>query len=184
MNLTVQAARLLLERDKGRVAGQLLRLEELAAGALGEIQALVSSLRPAPVVAEDLPAALRRLAAERRSRDGLQVIFEVVGDGKLPEPVAAGLYLIAQEALTNVTKHAGVDEAIVRLHLVDGAASLEVADQGRGFSVETAASERGHLGLAGMAERARELGWHLTIESQPGRGTRIRVAESAAGGGE
>ena len=111
MNLTVQTARLLLERDAGRVAGQLQRLEELAAGALREIQALVSSLRPAPILAEDLPAALRRLAADRRSRDGLQVILDVVGDRKLPEPVAAGLCLIAQEALANVSKHAGVNEA-------------------------------------------------------------------------
>ena len=133
MNLTVQTARLLLERDAGRVAGQLQRLEELAAGALREIQALVSSLRPAPILAEDLPAALRRLAAERRSRDGLQVILEVVGDRKLPDPVAAGLYLIAQEALTNVSKHAGVNEATVRLRLAEGAASLEVEDHGRGF---------------------------------------------------
>jgi signal transduction histidine kinase len=180
MNLTVQAARLLLERDRSRVAGQLQRLEELAAGALREIQALVSSLRPAPVVAEDLPAALRRLAAERRSRDGLQVTLEVVGDRKLAEPVVAGLYLIAQEALTNVTKHAGTSEATVRLRMLREAASLEVEDRGRGFQPEAGSSERGHLGLAGMAERARDLGWDLTIESQPGRGTRIRVAALAA----
>jgi signal transduction histidine kinase len=182
MNLTVQAARLLLERDKGRVASQLLRLEELAAGALREIQALVSSLRPEPATAEDLPAALRRLAAERRSRDGLQVTLEVAGDRKLSEQEAAGLYLIAQEALTNVAKHAGTNAATVRLSLVEGAASLEAEDRGRGFSLQAGASERGHLGLAGMAERARELGWELTIESQPGRGTRIRVAEHSAGG--
>ena len=184
MNLTVQAARLLLERDKGRVAAQLQRLEELAAGALREIQALVSSLRPAPAVAEDLPAAMRRLAAERRSRDGLQVTLEVDGGRKLPEPAAAGLYLIAQEALTNVTKHAGTVEATVRLRLVEGAASLEVEDRGRGFPPQAVSSERGHLGLASMAERARDMGWHLTVESQPGRGTRIRVAEDAAGGAQ
>jgi signal transduction histidine kinase len=181
MNLTVQAARLLLEKDKGRVASQLQRLEELAAGALREIQALVSSLRPVPAVAEDLPAALRRLAVERRSRDGLQVALDVVGDRKLSEPVAAGLYLIAQEALTNVAKHAGVDEATVRLRLAEGDASLEVEDRGRGFPRQGSASERGHLGLAGMAERARDMGWRLTIESQPGHGTRIRVAENVTG---
>ena len=123
MNLTVQTARLLLERDAGRVAGQLQRLEELAAGALREIQALVSSLRPAPILIEDLPAALRRLAAERRSRDGLQVTLDVVADRKLPDPVSAGLYLIAQEALTNVSKHAGVNVATVRLRLTEGEAS-------------------------------------------------------------
>jgi signal transduction histidine kinase len=39
-------------------------------------------------------------------------------------------------------------------------------------------SQRDHLGLAGMAERARELGWSLSIESQPGRGTRVRVEEN------
>jgi signal transduction histidine kinase len=182
MNLTVQAARLLLEKDKSRAAGQLERLEELAASALREIQALVSSLRPAPAVAEDLPAALHRLAAERRSRDGLQVTLEVAGDRKLAESVAAGLYLIAQEALTNVTKHAGVNQATVRLRLVEGVAFLEVEDHGRGFPPQASARERGHLGLAGMAERARELGWGLTIESQPGRGTRIRVAEHPTGG--
>jgi hypothetical protein len=107
---------------------------------------------------------------------------EVVGDRKLPEPVAAGLYLIAQEALPNVSKHAGVSEATVRLRLTEGEASLEVEDHGRGFPVQAGAGERGHLGLAGMAERARDLGWHLTVESQPGRGTRLRVAEDAAGG--
>lgn len=157
------------------------RLEELAANALHEIQALVSSLRPAPAAAA-LPAALRRLAAERWSRDGLQVTLEVVGDRELPEPVAAGLFLIAQEALTNVTRHAGVDEATVRLCLVEGQASLEVVDHGRGFSGEAGVREGGHLGLAGMAERARDLGWHLTVESQPGRGTRIRAVERALGG--
>jgi signal transduction histidine kinase len=184
MNLTVQAARLLLEKDKGRVAGQLQRLEELAAGALREIQALVSSLRPAPATGGDLPAALRRLAAERRSRDGLRVTLDVIGDRKLTEPVAAGLYQIAQEALTNVTKHAGTSEAAIRLHLAEGDAYLEVEDRGRGFPPQASASAQGHLGLAGMAERARELGWGLTIESQPGRGTRIQVAEHAAGGAE
>jgi signal transduction histidine kinase len=181
MNLTVQAARLLLERDVSRVAGQLQRLEELAASALREIQALVSSLRPAPVAVADLPAALRRLAAERRGRDGLQVTLEVVGDRRLPEPVAAGLYLIAQEALTNVTKHAGTNEVAVRLRLAEGTSSLEVEDHGRGFPLQAGATEQGHLGLAGMTERARDIGWELTIESQPGRGTRIRVTEDAAG---
>jgi signal transduction histidine kinase len=180
MNLTAQAARLLLEKDVNRVASQLQRLEELAAGALREIQALVSSLSPAPVAAEELPVALRRLAAERGSRDGLQVTLEVVGDRKLPEPVTAGLYLIVQEALTNITKHAGVNEGTVRLCLAEGGATLEVEDHGRGFPTQAGVSERGHLGLAGMTERARELGWTLTIESQPGHGTRIRVAELAA----
>jgi signal transduction histidine kinase len=185
MNLTVQSARLLLGRDEDRVAGQLERLEELAAGAMREIQTLVSQLRPrsAPhLAAEGLSAALRRLADERRARDGLEVTLEVWGGRDLPEPVAAGLLGIAQEALANVAKHAATLQATLRLSLSEGAAYLEVEDGGCGFDPRAAWNQRGHLGLAGMAERARELGWKLSVESRPGCGTRVRVEEHPPGG--
>jgi signal transduction histidine kinase len=194
MNLTVQSARLLLNRDPGRASGQLERLEDLAADARGEIQALVSQLRPQSLAEEGLPAALRRLAAERQARDGLEVTVEVEGGARdeaapahrpreaLPEPAAEGLYHIAQEALTNVARHAGTAQATVRLRLGPGASFLEVQDGGRGFDPQAALDRRGHLGLAGMAERAREIGWRLSIDSRPGRGTRTRVEESPPGG--
>jgi signal transduction histidine kinase len=181
MNLTVQSARLLLARDPGQAAGQLLRLEELAASAMGEIQALVSQLRPLSLAEEGLATALRRLAAERQARDGLQVTLDVDGERALPEAVAAGLYRIASEALANVVKHSGTLEATVRANLADGTSFLEVEDGGLGFDPQVALSQRGHLGLAGMAERAREIGWGLFIDSRPGRGTRIRVEENPAG---
>jgi signal transduction histidine kinase len=182
MNLTVQSARLLLDREPDRAAGQLERLEELAASAMREIQALVSQLRPWSVAEEGLPTALRRLAAERQARDGLDVTVEVSGERVLPEQVAEGVYHIAQEALTNVARHAGTNQATVRLNLADGASSLEVEGGGLGFDPQVALGRRGHLGLAGMAERAREIGWSLSIESRPGCGTRIRVEENPPGG--
>jgi signal transduction histidine kinase len=195
MNLTVQSARLLLAREPNRATGQLLRLEELAASAMGEIQDLVSQLRPRSLAEEGLPTALRRLAAERQARDGLQVTVEVNGEADrgtgttpdigqvLPEPVAEGIVHIAQEALANVARHAGTGQATVRLSLADGASFLEVEDSGLGFDPQVALGQRGHLGLAGMAERAREIGWSLTVESRPGCGTRIRVEEKPSRGG-
>jgi signal transduction histidine kinase len=177
MNLTVQGARLLLTRKPDRVAGQLVRLEELAASAMSEIQTLVSQLRPPSDAVEGLPDALRRLSAERPARDGLRVSLQVSGDRYLPQPVIIGLYAIAQEALNNVARHAGTDMAIVRLNLADRGACLEIEDYGPGFDPETARRERGHLGLVGMADRAREIGWNLVIDSGCGRGTRIRVVE-------
>jgi signal transduction histidine kinase len=183
MNLTVQSARLLLEREPGRAAGQLERLEELAASAMREIQALISQLRPESVAEAGLPVALRQLAAERLERDGLEVTVEVSGERGPPEAVVAGLYRIAQEALTNVAKHAGTEQATVRLNLPPGALFLEIEDHGLGFDPQLALSQRDHLGLAGMAERARELGWKLSIDSQPGHGTRVRVEENPPGGG-
>lgn len=180
MTLTVQSARLLLERDKSRVADQLGRLEELAASVMGDIQTLISQLRPPAadhLAAEGLPAALRRLAAERLGRDGLQVTVKVTGERALSEPTAAALYQITQEALTNVAKHAGTRQATVRLVLAGEAPFLEIEDGGLGFDPRSALSRPGHLGLVGMAERACELGWSLSIDSHPACGTRIRVAE-------
>lgn len=175
MNLSAQSARLLMGKDPRRVSQQLDRLLELCHSAVGEIQVLVSQLRPPGVAEEGLIAALRRLAVERWQRDGLEVTLESAGEPRLPEAVAAGLYSIVQEALNNVAKHAGTQQATVRLNLVDAGGCLEIEDRGRGFDFQQALNQSGHLGLAGMGERARELGWNLAIESHPGRGTLVRV---------
>jgi len=194
MNLAAQSAHLLLEKEPPfdtaapfrtapRAAGQLLRLEELAVSALGEIQSLVSQLRPRSIAEEGLLAALRRLALEQQRRGGLQVTLEIQGEGTLSETVATGLYSIAHEALINVSKHSGVCEATVRLHLVSDHSCLEIEDQGRGFNTESTLEQRGHLGLAGMFERAHEIGWSLSVLSRPGQGTCIRVVENPPGDG-
>jgi signal transduction histidine kinase len=179
MNLTAQSARLLIGKEPTRVAGQLDRLEELAVGAMREIQTMVTQLRPRSIAEEGLPVALRRLAGERQRRDGMQVTVEISCDQALPEPVADGLYRIVQEALANVVKHAGTSQASVRLNMSKGDLCLEIEDHGLGFDPQIALRQRGHFGLASMAERARELGYNLTIDSRAGEGTRIRIAESS-----
>jgi len=182
MNLAAQSTRILLEKEPPRASGQLLRLEELAANALSEIQSLVTQLRPRSVAEEGLPTALRRLVSERQERDGLQVSLEVRGEGTLSEEVSTGLYFIAQEALTNVAKHSGTRAATVRLNLDTGESCLEIEDRGLGFDPQATLNQRGHLGLAGMSERAREIGWSLSVESRRGQGARIRVTENQPGG--
>ncbi len=178
MNLASQTAAVLLQRDPARVPDQLDRLQALALSALREIQALTDQLRPRALAEGGLPAALRRLAAERAGRDGLTVRVEVSGERELPAAAAEGLCHIVQEALNNVVKHAGVTEALVRLELTRPARLL-VADQGAGFDPTVALARAGRLGLAGMAERSRELGWRLTCDSAPGAGTRITVEETS-----
>lgn len=182
MNLAAQSAQLLMDNETPRAMGQLLRVEELAASALHEIQSLVSQLKPRPVVEDGLPVALRRLATEQKMRDGLQTSLEIHGEQTLSEAVAAGLYSIAHEALTNISKHSGTAEATVRLHLEAGHSCLEIEDHGAGFDPDAILDQRGHLGLAGMFERARELGWSLSVISQPGQGTRVQVTEKLSGG--
>jgi signal transduction histidine kinase len=195
MNLAAQSARLLLDKETpldtasplgvaGRASGQLLRLEELAANALKEIQSLVSQLKPRSLADEGLPSALRRLADERAVRDGLQVSLEIQGEKTLSEAETLGLYSIVNEALTNVVKHSGAREATVRLKLNERNSSLEIEDRGHGFDPQAISNQPGHLGLAGMSERAREIGWSLSVESEKDRGTKISVTQYQARGPE
>jgi signal transduction histidine kinase len=183
MNLAAQSVCLLWDREPARMAGQLSRLEELATSAQREIQSLVSQLSPLSVTETGLPAALHRLALEQKSRNGLQVSLEVQGNYSCPETIATGLYAIAQEALTNIAKHSGCGEAAVRLRLEKDNSCLGIEDHGKGFDPQAISDQRGHLGLAGMFERAQEMGWNMSVESQPGQGTRIQVSESPAAGG-
>ncbi len=105
--------------------------------------------------------------------------IEITGQRHLPAEVDLNLYRITQEALNNITRHAGVRQALVRLHLDSPVASLDIEDKGCGFE-QAHSRHLGGFGLVGMAERAREIGWMLEITSHPGQGTHIHVEERAA----
>jgi signal transduction histidine kinase len=173
MNLTTQSALLLLERNPVGVAEQMNRLDQLARSALGEIQLLISRLSPDKGIAEGLEAALRKHLADRLRLENLSVDLQVQGSQPLGSREEQSLFHIAQEALNNIVKHAGVNQASIRLNL-QGQSWLEIEDQGRGFDCRQAGVS-GRLGLAGMRERALEIGWTLSVDSSPGMGTRIRV---------
>jgi signal transduction histidine kinase len=179
MNLTVQSARLLLKRDRHLVIEQIDRLQVLAREAMNEIQALIIHLKPAPVEQLDLISVVNQLIVEKRRLDGLQVHLESSGEVILSKLEVDCLTKIVQEALTNVVKHAGTQEAIIRISHSDRPCYLEIEDHGSGFKITSDSSQSEHLGLIGMSERAREIGWRLSIDSQPGRGTLIRVEEGA-----
>ncbi|NTU62434.1 MAG: sensor histidine kinase [Chloroflexi bacterium] len=178
MTLAVQTAQVLLAKDVSRVAAQLDRVVELARNASREIQSIVKQLRPASIAEEGLASALQSYLAERQTRDGLIAHLVVNGEVRWPEAVTLGLYRIAQEAVNNAIKHAGTREVTIKLNGCDHPASVEVIDHGAGFVVSELTPQRGHMGLASMAERAREFGWTLTVDSQPGQGTRVKVTEA------
>jgi len=176
MNLAVQSAQLAITEAPLQTEEHLARLQTLARNAAGEVQALTGQASQRSPAQGGLAASLQRLAEQRLAQDGLKVGFEVSGQCNLPEAVEANLYRIAQEALNNVTRHAGVRQAVIRLRLENPPASLEIEDTGCGFDME-GQKQSGGYGLAGMAERASEIGWELLIQSHPGQGTRIRVEE-------
>jgi signal transduction histidine kinase len=122
-----------------------------------------------------LSTALRTLVA--RMNDGrLAVDLDIEGDeSRFAGPTLMALYRAAQEGLTNVSRHADASTVTVRVRLEEGAASLTVADDGRGFG----RAEPG-FGLRGMDERLRLVGGSLSVDAGPSGGTRLLVTIPAA----
>ena len=94
---------------------------------------------------------------------------------RLPPSVELALYRIAQEAVTNVVRHARATTLTLALERVWNLVILSVADDGIGMDLTNVHSSE-HLGLAGMRERSRLVGAAFSVESSPGLGTKIVVA--------
>ncbi len=176
MTLAVQTARMSMHRDRQQVATQLDRLDHLSHNALTEMQALISQLTP-----EDRSGGfvevLQQHLAERERLENLSVKLIVEGDQMFNSVEQSSLYRIAQEALNNIVKHARVNSAVLRLHLTEPL-WMEIEDHGVGFDPENISVD-GKIGLAGMRERATEIGWKFEMQSIPGQGTIIRVRKGA-----
>jgi signal transduction histidine kinase len=183
LRLTLEAARLALERDRTHTAELLAQVDSLAKSALDEMRALLRQARPEALEQQGLVAALRDHIAALRARDELEVDYQVHGDRELTVDQELSLFRAAQEALSNVSKHSGVKRASLRLELQGDPLVLEVQDHGCGLPPEPSRARPGGLGLTTMRERVEALGGTLSVESDPGRGTRLRFEVPRAGPG-
>ena len=165
------------ESKTGREA--LGRTVELVQRTVREARRLIAGLRPTVLDDFGLATAIR-LEVEALRGEGWQVSYEEdLGDQRLASQIETALFRVAQEALTNVRKHAGRARVAVSLEQHDGLVRLEVRDWGRGFGVlgpqdRPRPGER--VGLLSMHERVALLGGHCTVNSQPGEGTQV-IAE-------
>jgi len=142
--------------------------------ALHEMRLLIFNLHPPVLEQEGLVAALQARLDSVEARAAIRTELTFDGEEQLPFPAKEALYFVAQEALNNTLRHAEARHVTVRLAFGDAATRMEIADDGRGFDVDTTAHNRG-LGLHGMQERIEQLGGKLAIRSAPGTGTRITV---------
>jgi signal transduction histidine kinase len=175
--LTIDAVRALMRRDPDAAEELLVELKVDAQDAVRDIRRLVYGLRPQALDDLGLLGALQE-TAEQYSTKGLSVSVEA--SEKLP-PLSAAVevacYRIAQEALTNVVRHAGADSCTVSIAIDEANVLwLEVRDDGCGVPDlhENASAEAG-VGLTSMRERASELGGGLLVEPLPGGGTLVRA---------
>jgi len=134
------------------------------------------------LIEADLGDLLKQLAEAVAGRSGLEVVVIVEESCQLPDDVHVAFYRIAQEALNNVIKHAQAERATVQLcckllgNMNGGEqkrVELTIEDDGSGFNPDEIPYDR--LGLGIIQERSRAIGALLSIDSQPGQGTRIAV---------
>jgi two-component system sensor histidine kinase UhpB len=140
---------------------------------LEEVRFIARRLRPEALDHLGLPSALAALTNSLSDAAGLTVDRRI--DASLPTLEAEAelvLYRVAQEALTNVVRHAGCAEASLALRRFEGRVELEVVDAGKGFVTDVVPEG---AGIRGMRERALLIGAELEVESVPGGGTVVRL---------
>src|SRR5215203_1274058 len=154
--------------------------------AVEEARSVIANLRPTTLEDFGLATAIR-LQIEDLQAEGFEASYEdTLGEERLSSTLEVNLFRVAQEALSNVRKHAKTDRVCVAIGCHEGVVRLKVRDWGRGFrpsGVGGSASQGETVGLASMRDRVGLLSGNLQICSEPGLGTSI-VAEiplSAAG---
>jgi signal transduction histidine kinase len=154
----------------------LERASALARHSLGEARRSVHNLAPVALADDGLPEALKKTVAEWAERTTVRGEFTVTGTAEqLHEEVSATLLRIAQEALSNASRHAHASRLGVTLSFMGDEVTLDIRDDGRGFD-PVAVPERtgsGGFGLDGMRARAERIAGSLTVESEPGHGTAV-----------
>lgn len=149
--------------------------------ALTRIRELSLELRPSLLDDLGLAAALRWYVDRYGQRTGIlaEVLNGFEEHGRLPRDLETECFRIAQEALTNVARHAQASRVSVKLEGGQGKLVLTITDNGTGFDTDNllkTASSASTLGLRGMKERAFAMNGHVEIESSPGKGTHIRAS--------
>jgi len=155
--------------------GSINEIREEVVSALEEIRGVARRLRPPELDELGVRAALEAHARSMIEGKRMDVRFE----GVLPplsRESSLALFRIVQEAITNAVLHSGADTVTVRFAAEEERVAAEVADDGCGFEPAKALAESGQsLGLFGMHERAGYVQGELSLESGPGRGTRVKV---------
>jgi signal transduction histidine kinase len=156
----------------------LADLRIIAEGTVAELRSIARGLRPSILDDLGLVASINQILSDAGDRQQFETSFGVTGrERRLPAPVELALFRIAQEAITNVERHASARHVAVGLSFESSGLRLLVKDDGVGFLVADHPQGDGgqSLGLPGMTERAHLIGSRLVLHSAPGSGTTIDV---------
>jgi PAS domain S-box-containing protein len=162
--------------DMAVLTKELSEVSSLLDSVLEKTRDLSQRLRPPLLDQIGLVAALRSLAAQFRSNTGTAIHIQAEEDcERVPEDRAVLIYRVAQEALTNVAKHAEATEVDISLTLDGEYAELSVADNGKGFKVSGLDGRTDCLGIRSMRSRVTDSGGSFRVSSEISRGTTLRA---------
>ncbi len=166
--------------DSMEISQSIEEMNQRILDVIHELRDLCMLLRPPVLAYFGFEPAVRSLVNKfTDDYPGINAIMNVLNGGPvMGDSQKIALYRILQEALNNVGQHSKADEVFINYMIENGSVTLEVMDNGLGFSVPgrwVEFARNGHLGLLGIAERAESFGGILEIQSEPGNGTVLRV---------
>ncbi|WLW52092.1 sensor histidine kinase [Streptomyces sp. YU58] len=162
--------------DENQARDHVHRAMDLARHSLGEARRSVHNLAPVALEHDGLPQALKNTVTDWGERTGIRAEFTVAGaTEQLHDEIAATLLRIAQEALSNASRHARAGRLGVTLTFLGDEVILDIRDDGVGFDplALPPRTRSGGFGLDGMRARAERVAGSLTVESEPGHGTAL-----------
>jgi signal transduction histidine kinase len=167
----------LAARGSGATADPLL-LEAASTlrSSVTDLRTLMIEIAPPDLAESGMDGALRKLLEPLPAR-GIEVEFEATAATHLPADKTSLVFRVAQEAIRNVVNHSQATKVIAKLRLADGMLTLQVNDNGRGFSSadRTRRREEGHVGLHLLNNAVEASSGHLSLESEPGHGTSLML---------
>lgn len=177
----LEGLRAMLHRDPEQASALLDHSLRAIREGLTETRRALQELRAKPLEDLGLALAVKSLAESYASRSDFLLDVDIDPElGEYPADLQQSVYRIAQEALANVADHAQAQNVWLELKRDRGQLQLRIRDDGCGF--DSGDGENGnHYGLLGMCERAEMVGGKLSVESQPGKGTRVSFR---SGGGQ
>jgi signal transduction histidine kinase len=170
----ITGLKLILERNGDDKHSQLVEARAVTNELMQRVREISLDLRPAVLDDFGLPAALDDLF-KRFSRQTKIVIHHNINpldERRFNNAIEIAVFRVAQEATTNIARHAGVNEAKVTLNITPNYMQISIADSGKGFDLNPR-EMRVSTGLSGMAERVNMAGGHFNLQSAPGKGTLV-----------
>lgn len=174
VGLMLDYTKLLIHKDAHGAEDRLQQSIDALNSTIRDIRSYILDLQPIRIPSTDLLPALKRLVREFKANTLVDAEMDVDEEAirHLKPSVVNNFFLIAQEALANVAKHAHATHVTLQIHDIDGEVEMLVVDNGRGFEISPDTGVLGH-GLSNMLSRAQSAGGELVVNSSRGQGTSL-----------